>query len=174
MTSESSPDGPRQRGPEAAQAAGEVIELLEVLWERGRDAVSPSPVSASQLRVLYCLDRQDGMNLRTLGEALGSAPSSVSRLCDRLQAMGLLERSPSPVSRRELELHLTRQGEDCLRDLRRRREESLTTTIAAMPPKARAALFEGLKGFRDVTESVVPQLRLSGREESGPGVESSA
>ncbi|OEU86443.1 MarR family transcriptional regulator [Streptomyces abyssalis] len=167
------PVQPPQRGPsgrgsrEAAEVTAEVIELLEVLWEKGRDAASTSPVSASQLRVLYCLDREDGMNLRTLGESLGSAPSSVSRLCDRLQALGFLERRPSSVSRRELELHLTRQGKDYLRGLRLRREESLTATIAAMPPKARTALLEGLTGFRDVAEELIPQRRLTVQKQTG-------
>ncbi|XTP09989.1 MarR family winged helix-turn-helix transcriptional regulator [Streptomyces albus subsp. chlorinus] len=146
---------------EAAETAGEVIELLEVLWERGRDAVSTSPVSSSQLRVLYCLDRDEGMNLRTLGEQLGSAPSSVSRLCDRLQALGFLERMPSPVSRRELELRLTRQGRTYLSDLRLRREEALTATLAAMPPRARRQLGEGLRAFRDAAERAAPARRLS-------------
>ncbi|MEU5837171.1 MarR family transcriptional regulator [Streptomyces diacarni] len=150
---------------EAAGAAGEVIELLEILWEHGRDAVSTSPVSASQLRVLYCLDRDEGMNLRTLGELLGSAPSSVSRLCDRLQALGFLERLPSPVSRRELELHLTRQGKKYLSDLRLRREEALTATLAAMPPKARAVLAEGLQAFREAAEGATPTRRLNALEE---------
>ncbi|WP_055487747.1 MarR family winged helix-turn-helix transcriptional regulator [Streptomyces sp. WMMB 322] len=161
----------RERGSQdAAAEAREVLELLEVLWERGREAVSPSPVSASQLKVLYCLERDEGMNLRTLGQTLGSAASSVSRLCDRLQALGFLERSPSPVSRRELELHLTRQGRDYLRDLRHRREEALTATVAAMTPRARAALTEGLRGFRNAAEGAHPELGLSG----GGQVESSA
>lgn len=151
----------QSKSRDAAQVTAEVIELLEVLWEQGRDAASTSPVSPSQLRVMYCLEREDGMNLRTLGETLGSAPSSVSRLCDRLQALGFLERSPSPVSRRELELHLTRQGMSYLRDLRLRREKALTATIEAMPPKARAALVEGLTGFRDVTDGLVPERRLT-------------
>nr|WP_206314650.1 MarR family transcriptional regulator [Streptomyces coryli] len=123
--------------------------MLEVLWERGREDVSTAPVSASQLRVLYSLDHAEGMNLRTLGELLGSTPSAISRLCDRLQALGFLDRQPSAVSRRELELHLTPQGKKYLNDLRRRREENLEPTLMAMPPKERAALFEGLKAFRE-------------------------
>ncbi|MGP3976178.1 MarR family winged helix-turn-helix transcriptional regulator [Streptomyces sp. 8N114] len=157
---------PGRRGsPAAAETAGEVIELLEVLWEHGRDAVSSSPVSASQLRVLYCLDRDEGMNLRTLGEMLGSAPSSVSRLCDRLQALGFLERLPSQVSRRELELHLTHQGRKYLSDLRLRREEALTATLAEMPPRARSVLHEGLRAFRDAAEGTAPAHRLSALED---------
>ncbi|MFJ9795770.1 MarR family winged helix-turn-helix transcriptional regulator [Streptomyces sp. NPDC101145] len=140
----------------AARAAGEVIELLEILWEHGREMVSPAPVSATQLRVLYALEREDGINLRTLSELLGSAPSSVSRLCDRLEALGFVERFPSSVSRRELELRLTNPAKAYLGDLRVHREEVLTASIAAMPPSARASLLEGLRGFRTSLESVQP------------------
>lgn len=138
--------------PEAAEAAREVIELLEVLWERGREALSTTPVSPSQLRVLYSLERDEGMNLRALGEVLGAAPSSVSRLCDRLEAVGFVERHPSAVSRRELELRLTGEGRTYLVDLRAQRERVLSTTIEAMTPQARVALAEGLRGFRSAAE----------------------
>ncbi|MFE3497623.1 MarR family winged helix-turn-helix transcriptional regulator [Streptomyces sp. NPDC059175] len=142
------PSSPRW-SEEAARAACEVVELLEVLWERGREVTSTSPVSASQLRVLYCLEREDGINLRALGHMLGSAPSSASRLCDRLEAVGFVERTPSPVSRRELTLRLTGRGRSYLTDLRAQREGALFTAIQAMSPTARASLLEGLAGFRD-------------------------
>ncbi|OEJ97654.1 MarR family winged helix-turn-helix transcriptional regulator [Streptomyces thermolilacinus] len=141
---------------DAARTAGEVIELLEMLWEHGREMVSPAPVSATQLRVLYALEREDGINLRTLSELLGSAPSSVSRLCDRLEALGFVERFPSSVSRRELELRLTSPAKAYLGDLRGRREEVLTASIAAMHPSTRASLLEGLRGFRSSLEGVQP------------------
>lgn len=157
--------GPSQRRPlEAAHAASEVIELLEVLWERGREAASPAPVSASQLRVLYTLDRDEGINLRTLSEALGSAPSSVSRLCDRLQAVGFVERAPSPASRRELELRLTGRGRTYLRDLRGLREQALAAALATMSPTARKALVEGLQGFRAAMDETLPRRREAGAD----------
>ncbi|HEX5567817.1 MAG TPA: MarR family transcriptional regulator [Streptomyces sp.] len=160
------PGPPQRRSRDAARAASEVIELLEVLWERGREAASPAPVSPSQLRVLYTLDRDEGINLRTLSEALGSAPSSVSRLCDRLQAVGFVERSPSPASRRELELRLTSRGRTYLRDLRDLREEALVAVIAAMSPTARRALAEGLQGFRAAVEESAPWRRETAADRS--------
>ncbi|GGW24513.1 hypothetical protein GCM10010381_04540 [Streptomyces xantholiticus] len=67
------PASPPRRPYEAARAACDVVEVLEVVWERCRDTAS-LPVSTSQLRVLYALEREDGINLRTLGEMLGSIP----------------------------------------------------------------------------------------------------
>ncbi|MCZ7414945.1 MULTISPECIES: MarR family winged helix-turn-helix transcriptional regulator [unclassified Streptomyces] len=148
------PAPPHGRRGDAARLAAEVVELLEVVWERGRDAVSSSPVSTAQLRVMYSLDREEGVNLRTLGTLLGAGPSSVSRLCDRLEAIGFVERSVSQVSRRELELRLTGEGKAFLRDLRVRREEVLSRVLDAMAPAARSALAEGLRGFRDAFDVI--------------------
>ncbi|MER7819013.1 MarR family transcriptional regulator [Streptomyces sp. NPDC096153] len=138
----------RPRRREDPVTGHEFIELLEAVWTRGRE-VPYAPVSASQLRVLYTLDRDEGINLRTLGELLGSAPPSVSRLCDRLEALGFVRRLPSQVSRRELELHLTGRGRTYLQELRARRDASLLEVIAAMTPAAAKTLLVGLSGFRD-------------------------
>ncbi|MEU6123773.1 MarR family transcriptional regulator [Streptomyces sp. NPDC047123] len=143
----------------AARAAREVIELLEVLWGRGRDLASTAPVSSSQLRVLFVLDGARGINLRMLGEYLGSAPSSVSRMCDRLHALGFIERSLSSASRRELELSLSSRGESYLKELRARRESALLDAVSAMRPAERAALVDGLSGFHLAVESVAPSPR---------------
>ncbi|MCP9946889.1 MarR family transcriptional regulator [Streptomyces somaliensis] len=140
----------------AARVAVEVVESLEVLWEHGRGTVAPRPVSATQLRVLYALEREEGINLRTLSGLLGSTPSSVSRLCDRLEALGFVERLSSSVSRRELELRLTSPARACLDELRAHREEVLTTAVAAMRPSVRAALLEGLHGLRASLEDLRP------------------
>ncbi|QGZ47587.1 MULTISPECIES: MarR family winged helix-turn-helix transcriptional regulator [Streptomyces] len=145
--------GPRPKPAKgAAQAASAVIELLEVLWEQSNDVTASSSVSASQLRVMYCLEREEGMNLRRLGHLLGAAPPSVSRLCDRLEAMGFVERTPSQVSRRELTLCLTSRGKTHLAELRALRQEILMAPIQNMPPAARAALLDGLSAFREALE----------------------
>ncbi|MEU8953046.1 MarR family transcriptional regulator [Streptomyces sp. NPDC048518] len=143
----------------AAHAAREVIELLEVLWSKGRDITPTAPVSSSQLRVLYALDGAEGINLRTLGEYLGSAPSSVSRMCDRLHALGFIERSLSSASRRELELRLSSRGENYLNELRARRESALLEAISAMRPSERSALVKGLSGFHRSVECTAPRPR---------------
>ncbi|MEU8983018.1 MarR family transcriptional regulator [Streptomyces sp. NPDC048309] len=121
----------------------EAAELLEILWGRA----STAPVSASQLRVLFVLEHNEGINLRTLADALGSTPPSTSRLCDRLQAVGYVERKPGVTSRRELRLFLSRRGRSFLTELRARREHALEAVLAQMPAAKRTALVEGLEAF---------------------------
>ncbi|MFE1292566.1 MarR family winged helix-turn-helix transcriptional regulator [Streptomyces sp. NPDC058751] len=121
----------------------EAAELLEILWGRA----STAPVSASQLRVLFILEHDEGINLRTLADALGSTPPSTSRLCDRLQAVGFVERAPSATSRRELRLFLSPRARTFLTELRARRESAVEAVLAQMPAAGRAALVEGLAAF---------------------------
>ncbi|MFD9123365.1 MarR family winged helix-turn-helix transcriptional regulator [Kitasatospora sp. NPDC059571] len=134
-------------GEDAAGSASSVVELLEVLWGGGRD-LPAAPLSVSQLRVMYILGHHDGINLRTLTEALDSTPSSASRLCDRLEAVGFLERSPSSASRRELELRLSASGRSFLAELRARRERKLQEVLALMSRSDREALMTGLEAFK--------------------------
>ncbi|GAA1077434.1 MarR family transcriptional regulator [Nocardiopsis metallicus] len=136
---------------DATRAASETTELVEVLWGRGRE-VATAPVSASQLKVLFILDNEDGVNLRTVTDRLGSTPPSVSRLCDRLEAVGFVNRTASPNSRRELRVWLTESGRSYLRDLRARRERELHAVVARMPPRKRAMLMEGLTAFQEAAD----------------------
>lgn len=136
----------------------EAAELLEVLWGRA----STAPVSASQLRVLFILEHNEGINLRTLADALGSTPPSTSRLCDRLQAVGFMERKAGTTSRRELRLYLSRRGRTFLTDLRARREAALTSVLEQMPAAQRSALLSGLEAF-----CVAAAAQIHGEQDEG-------
>lgn len=135
---------PRDEMSEAARAAS---ELLEVLWGRGQEAAPSGTVSPSQLRALLVLERYDGTNLRSLGRALGSRPPSVSRLCDRMEALGLVERRPSTTSRREVELRLSERGHKVLHEHRGIRAREVSAVLDGMDASAVAALTEGLTAF---------------------------
>ncbi|MFI5828515.1 MarR family winged helix-turn-helix transcriptional regulator [Streptomyces sp. NPDC051578] len=131
---------------QTAHEACALLEMLDVLWGRSQEAAAP--VSPSQLRALIVIEQRAGVNLRDLGEALGSAPPSVSRLCDRLEAAGLLERSPARSSRREVELRLSRRGHTALADARALRAHELTKVLERMSPEQQRELAAGLAAFR--------------------------
>ncbi|MFE2143477.1 MarR family transcriptional regulator, partial [Streptomyces sp. NPDC059456] len=139
--------GPTGAHEDPAEVLGAAAEVLAVLHARGQDGTAPA-VSPSQLRALLAVERAEGINLRTLGAALGSRPPSVTRLCDRLEAMGLLTRSPHPSSRREVELRITPRGRALLDEQRAVRAHALTAVLARMTPEAVDALVTGLAAFR--------------------------
>ncbi len=141
----------RARGTRAADrvaaAVADTAELLEILFERAREA-SSKPLSVSQVRAVVALDRYEGLNLRTLAELLGSTSPLTSRLCDRLEAVGFLERLPHSRNRRELVLRLSDSGRAYLQDLRARRRESLHAVLATLTADERDALAGGLRAFQ--------------------------
>ncbi|WP_327179311.1 MarR family transcriptional regulator [Streptomyces sp. NBC_01335] len=134
---------------DVASAAGDIVELLDLLWERTRDRGWAAPASLAQLRLMYAVDREDGIRMRALGAVLNVSAPSLSRLCDRLQSVGFVERRPSPDSGREVTLSLTTRGHAHLAEVRRKRGEVLTTAIDSMPAGQRAELAQGLTGLRD-------------------------
>ncbi|WP_255632455.1 MarR family transcriptional regulator [Amycolatopsis sp. TNS106] len=135
-----------QPTPDGTAAVFDLPGLVELVVERMQD-VSPRPLSTAQLRAVIALDHHDGLNLRTLAELLGSTPPLVSRLCDRLEAVGFLERLPSTRSRRELVLRLSERGRGYLREVRARRRENIEAVLEKMTPAGRAALAAGLREY---------------------------
>ncbi|MET9495628.1 MarR family transcriptional regulator [Streptomyces sp. NPDC006552] len=140
---------PFRSAEHVAQVACHVSELLDVLWGRGQEAAAAGPLPPSQFRALTVIEDQERVNQRTLGEVLGSRPSSVSRLCDRLEAAGLVERLASPTSRREVELRLSRRGSAVLEDFRASRAREIEAVLQTMSPAQLRTLADGLEQFQD-------------------------
>ncbi|MYV91911.1 MarR family transcriptional regulator [Streptomyces sp. SID1034] len=142
-----------------ARQAGRMAELLDLVWEQDRNASPPPYLSVSQLRVLYLTDCENGIRMRALTRLLAASPPSVSRLVDRLQVLGFVERQPCRDSRREVMLRVTRQGREYLARLRERRDHVLLQALETVPGHQRDALAEGLAGLQQALTRH-PTLRL--------------
>ncbi|MEU3062660.1 MarR family winged helix-turn-helix transcriptional regulator [Streptomyces subrutilus] len=136
--------GPRSTDHDAARSVSDIVELLDVVWERARQTTTAAPASASQLRLMYLVDGRPGIRMRALAHLLDAAAPSVTRLCDRLEAIGFLERHPCPDSGRELTLKLTPAGEAHLARIRESREQTLSHALGTMTADHRRALVTGL------------------------------
>ncbi|MEU5952213.1 MarR family transcriptional regulator [Streptomyces sp. NPDC047525] len=145
----------------ATRSASGIVELLDVMWEHARGSATIAPASTSQLRLMYVVDRAEGIRMRTLCKRLATTPPSVTRMCDRLQAIGFLERLPCPGSGREVTLRLTADGQNHLLRIREQRENTLHHAINALPQAERRALAKGLAGLH-------AQLAAGAEEESRP------
>lgn len=137
--------------PAAVEAAAEALVLLWTRAQEGATSISPS-----QLRALVVVEQHDGINLGGLADRIGALPSAASRLCDRLQAAGLLTRQTSPVDRREIVLALTRDGSDLLAMLRHDRRTDLGEVLERMSELGRTALLRGLEELRAAMARGVP------------------
>ncbi|MFJ6797190.1 MarR family winged helix-turn-helix transcriptional regulator [Streptomyces sp. NPDC091268] len=137
------PEDPlRGTAQEVADAAGALMDL----WGRIAQATPPR-LSHLQVKALVVVRRVPGVNLTRLAEEVGTGPPATSRLCDRLEAAGLLKRRRLEGNRREIGLTLTLHGQETLDHLQELRAEALEKVLNRMPPEQRRHLVDGLRAF---------------------------
>ncbi|PPK67517.1 MarR family transcriptional regulator [Actinokineospora auranticolor] len=137
--------------PDEATETEVAARALGLVLTRANADVYPK-VPAMQLRALHFVEALEPVNLTRLTEELGTIPSSASRLCDRLQTAGLLDRHAAVTDRREVEIVLTVRGRELLDRLRAARRSDLAQVLAVMPDQARTALLYGLREFTAAVE----------------------
>jgi DNA-binding MarR family transcriptional regulator len=135
-----------ERVSDVAATVESTVESLLAVLDAARLAQSPA-IPPTQLRVLTIIARNGHTNMSRLAEALDVVPSSASRLCDRLEATGLLRRVPDPRDRREVRLLLTPAALRLLEDLRERRRAALAEVMERMTPAGRQDLVRALTAF---------------------------
>ena len=136
----------------------EAVDRLTHLWSVAAQGASLR-LSPHQLRALRILEAEPGLNLTALAVGMDIGLPTASRLCDRLEAAGLLERVLHPQKRREVQLHLTGHGRQVLGDVAARRSEALAAVLDAMEAAERDALRRGLLGFLSARDHDSPDGR---------------
>jgi DNA-binding MarR family transcriptional regulator len=136
---------------QSAAAIDLAAEALVRIWT-GPQSAPGVPVPATQLRVLFVVEQNGAINLSRLANELGALLSSASRLCDRLEAAGLIVRESGQQSRREIAISLSHDGEALLERVRRERQEQIMKVLAQMPTGARQALLTGLTEFQSAAD----------------------
>lgn len=104
----------------------------------------PESVSMTQLRGLAAVQEHGPCTLNTFADALMVSTSSASRLVDRLSAAGLLDRQPSPTSRREVRLEITPRGTRLWQEHTAARQALFAEVLRGMPDRDVRALLRGL------------------------------
>ncbi|MFI9064274.1 MarR family winged helix-turn-helix transcriptional regulator [Streptomyces sp. NPDC053429] len=129
-----------------AREVADAAEALIDLWGRVAQA-SPPRLSNLQVRALVVVRRVPGINLTRLAEEVGTGAPATSRLCDRLEAAGLLKRHRLEGNRREIGLTLTLHGQETIDRLQELRSEALEKVLSHMPSDQRRNLVDGLRAF---------------------------
>jgi DNA-binding MarR family transcriptional regulator len=88
--------------------------LLGVIGRRQRaqmnEALAANGIYAGQEMFLWHLWREDGLTQSQLVERLCVQPPTVSKMLDRMERAGLVERRPDPDDSRVTRVYLTEQG----------------------------------------------------------------
>ena len=129
---------------------------LSVLLEACERAVEEVGVAVPpvQLRALLVIDRAGSLNLSRLAGLLGASASAASRLCDRMQAAGLVSRDRAVVSRREIVVVPTESGRRLAEWVRGRRGAALEGLLRGMSAAGASRRWRG--GWRSCRRTGAP------------------
>ncbi|MET7290268.1 MarR family transcriptional regulator [Streptomyces sp. NPDC005573] len=149
-------EGPADDAGAGALEIADAVERLVGLWSLPAQEAA-ARLSVHQLRALRALETAPETNLTGLADRLDIQPPAASRLCDRLEAAGMLERTLHPRTRREVRLRLTSRGRRVLDDVARLRIQALAGVLASMEPADRSALVRGMKAFASAQDEPRPR-----------------
>jgi DNA-binding MarR family transcriptional regulator len=110
-------------------------------------------VTLPQFRALVLLDAHGAMTVADLAAELGVAPSTASRMCDRLVTKKLVRRALDRSNRRRVRLTLHEEGRQLIAASTRRRKEQIGRLLAAIPDSDQAELAAALRVLVTAAES---------------------
>lgn len=107
-------------------------KVIRNLWDIGHTMRHISEGKGSQKRVLMTLLENDPMTQRELTERLGIQPGSASEVIGKLEAAGLILRTPSEADRRTTNILLTDAGQAAAEDALAKRQERHQNMFASL------------------------------------------
>lgn len=102
-------------------------------------------VSRAQWTVLVRLERTEGLKQSELAEILDLQPISLTRLLDRLDENGLIERRADPNDRRVNRLYLKPAARPLLKQLAALGEALMGTVLEGIEPESMERMLRDLK-----------------------------
>ena len=105
---------------------------------------APLDVTLPQYRVLVVLESRGPQSVSALAADLGTAPSSLTRMCDRLVRKGLVERSHSPGDRRQVLISVAPAGAEVVNAVTAVRRKEIARLLAAIPERKRRLVADAL------------------------------
>ncbi|HEU5267939.1 MAG TPA: MarR family winged helix-turn-helix transcriptional regulator [Jatrophihabitans sp.] len=110
-------------------------------------AAADETVTPQQVRALVAIASQGTMTATGFAAALGVHASSATRMCDRLVAVGLLDRRDDPADRRYLMLDLTERGRAVVAAIMRQRRTIIKQILTRIPEGERPAVTAAFQRF---------------------------
>ena len=138
-----------------------LIHDVAVLLDDGdRRVLEVSNLTPLEFAVLQRLTTDQGRRLTDIGAALVCVKSTITRLVDRLEADGLVRRTPDPDDRRAQRLLLTARGETVRAQATIRHTHAVERRMALLTPEEQA-----------VFQTLLEKLRVGLRAELTAGAD---
>ena len=110
-------------------------------------------VSDGQLSVLFVLAKHGPQTLTSLSEHDRVSPPSMNRTVNRLVESGLVARDSSPDDGRKVLISLTAQGDEIVRETKRRRAAWFSRHLAQLTPAQRDAIYAATSALSELADS---------------------
>ncbi len=124
---------------------GFLINDLARLLRRNFDRrVQSLGLTQAQWRAIAHLSRNEGMTQIALAEILEVQAITLTRLIDRMESAGWVERRSHPSDRRAVQLYLTGKCQPILAEMQSRASETLAEALAGIPAGAEQQVVEAL------------------------------
>ncbi|MEU0513042.1 MULTISPECIES: MarR family winged helix-turn-helix transcriptional regulator [Amycolatopsis] len=127
-----------------------MVGIADATVERGT-----AGLTLTQFRALRVVAERTPVTMRRVAAELGMNPSSVTRACDRLEAVKLLQRAANPLNKRETLLAPTARGRRLVDRVDHDRRSVLAEVLDRMEPRARESLTLVFGAFADAAEAVL-------------------
>ena len=137
---------------------GETAHALRRAFDRRAATLG---VTRAQWKVLFRLSRQPGLRQIELADILDVEPITLSRIIDRLEEAGLVERRTDPADRRAWRLELTARAEPLIAKLRTLAEALMDEAFAGLTNEELELMRAKLTKIRDNIAAANPSNRMS-------------
>ena len=137
---------------------GETAHALRKAFDRRAVGLG---VTRAQWKVLFKLSRQPGLRQIELADLLDIEPITLSRIVDRLEEGGLVERVADPADRRAWRLHVTARAQPLVAKLRALADEMTSHAFAGIDPRHIEIMRQVLGRVRENASRAAPLNRAS-------------
>ena len=158
--------GSASTAPPPGFSGAELEELTDAFVTSARALVamalrsvnaSPVEVTLMQHRVLVLLASRGEQSVSMLAEHLGVNASNASRVCDRLQRLGLLARRRSTTDARSVKVAVTGDGMDVVRSVDEHRRAEVRGLLGSLSPEAGSHVVQALRTFNEAAHESAQQ-----------------
>ncbi|GAA5165541.1 MarR family transcriptional regulator [Amycolatopsis dongchuanensis] len=104
-------------------------------------------LTLTQFRALRTVAERTPVTITRVAQELELNPSSVTRACEKLVALGLVNRAQNPLNRRETLLAPTARGRQIVDQVDADRQEVLGAVLDRLSPETRAAVVAAFAEF---------------------------
>ena len=124
-----------------------------------------TPYSLAEARILYELGRGDtqsgSLTATRLCQELALSAGYLSRILEKFQNQGLIEKKRSETDRRQRILHLTAQGQETFALLDRRSRDEVAEMLSGLNGDSQKRLLKAMQNIQDILDKRVSTLPRS-------------